>query len=97
MNMISFTISHSFIIKMNPGEIKFTFGKYEGNSVMQVYSIDKGYLYWCIKTPDVIRKHHRLTSAIREYIKECKNTESKMSQKLELKIITYGSIHENCI
>lgn len=57
---------------MDSSEIKFTFGQYNGNSIKKVYDVDKGYLYWCIKTPGVIRRHPRLTLAIRAYMEDCK-------------------------
>jgi hypothetical protein len=57
---------------IDPGGVKFTFGKYNDYTIREVYDIDKGYLYWCIKTPGVIRKHRRLISAIHGYIKKKK-------------------------
>jgi hypothetical protein len=78
---------------MEPGEVKFTFGKYDGYSVSQVYDMEKGYLYWCIKTPGVIRKHPKLISAIRNHIDKCKynnnnNKPNSIVRMMELKIIT---------
>ncbi|CAH6419938.1 Hypothetical protein HVR_LOCUS1000 [uncultured virus] len=70
--------------KLLLGEVRFTFGKYNGNSIEQVYNMDKGYLYWCIKTPGIIRKYFRITDAIRNYIRNKKNNH----RKLELKIIS---------
>lgn len=49
-----------------------TFGKYKGYSVSEVYEEEKGYLYWCIKTPGIIRRHYDLTTTIREYVKYMK-------------------------
>lgn len=48
--------------------VMITFGKYKGFTISEVYSEDKGYLYWCIKTPGVIRKNYNLTGNIREYL-----------------------------
>lgn len=32
----------------NLGEIKFTFGKYEGKTLNEIYHDDEKYLYWCV-------------------------------------------------
>lgn len=55
-------------ICLRAGNTKFTFGKYEGHTISEVYEMQKGYLYWCIKTPGIIRRHYKLTADIREYI-----------------------------
>lgn len=55
-------------ICVRAGNTKFTFGKYEGYTISEVYDMQKGYLYWCIKTPGIIKRHYKLTADIREYI-----------------------------
>jgi hypothetical protein len=58
----------------NPNNVIITFGKHNGKhngkSVSTVYSIDKSYLEWCLKQPNIIQKYPELVFAI----SVCKST-----------------------